>query len=106
MRIDTRRPTPIAKWSAAAIPGERTALRFYVSDPRPGSPTATVTIRIRNARGKLLKKTVLAAIKVDRTQNYVFVCTLAKGTYRFTVWATDSAGNPQTATATNTLVVR
>ncbi len=106
VRIDTRRPTPIAKWPAAAIRGARGALRFFVSDPRPGSPTATVTIRIFNARGKLAKKTVLATVRVDRTQNYVFACWLPKGHYRFTVAATDAAGNRPTAVAVNTLVVR
>ena len=106
VRIDTRRPTPIAKWPAAAIRGARTALRFYVSDPRPGSPTATVTIRIRNARGALMKKAVLRAVKVDRAHDYDFACRLARGTYRFIVTATDAAGNRQTAAAVNTLVVR
>jgi hypothetical protein len=104
--IDTRRPTPIAKWPASAVRGRRSVLRFYVSDPRPGSPTATVTIRISHAHGALAKKFVLAAVKVDRTQNCIFVCRLPRGTYRFVVAATDAAGNPPTATAANTLVVR
>jgi hypothetical protein len=104
--IDTRRPTPIAKWPASAVRGRPSVLRFYVSDPRPGSPTATVTIRISHAHGALAKKFVLAAVKVDRTQNCIFVCRLPRGTYRFVVAATDAAGNPPTATAANTLVVR
>jgi hypothetical protein len=104
--IDTRRPTPVAKWAAAAVRGARTALRFYVSDPRPGSPTATVTIRVHNARGALVKKAVLADVRVDRTLSYRFTCWLPKGSYRFSVVATDAAGNPANAVAANTLVVR
>ncbi len=104
--IDTRRPTPIAKWAAEAVRGNRTALRYYIADPRPGSPTATVTIRIVNRDGKLVQKTVLGAIRVDSTENYIFRCWLPKGTYRFTVAATDSAGNRGTTAAVNTLVVR
>jgi hypothetical protein len=104
--IDTRRPTPVAKWAAAAVHGARTAVRFYVSDPRPGSPTASVTIRIHNARGALVKKVVLADARVDRTLNYRFTCWLPKGSYRFSVAATDAAGNPAKAVAANTLVVR
>ncbi len=106
VRIDTRRPTPIAKWPASAMRGYRTALRFYVSDPRPGSPTATVTIRIVNARGTLVKKIVMAAVAVDRTRNCVFACRLPTGTYRFTVAATDAAGNRGTTAAIARLVVR
>jgi hypothetical protein len=104
--IDTRRPTPVAKWAAAAVRGARTAVRFYVSDPRPGSPTATVTIRISNARGVLVKKIVLADERVDRTLSYGFTCWLPKGSYRFSVAATDAAGNPARTVAANTLVVR
>ncbi len=104
--IDTRRPTPIAKWADATVRGARTALRFYVRDPRPGSPTATVTIRIHNAHGVLVKKAVLAGVTVDRALSYGFTCRLAKGAYRFSVAATDAAGNAATVVGVNTLVVR
>ncbi len=104
--IDTRRPTPVANWRASARRGARTALRFFVGDPRPGSPTATVTIRIRNAHGALAKKIVLTGVRVDTVTDYAFTCWLPKGAYRFAVAATDAAGNPQTAQALNTLVVR
>ena len=60
--IDTRRPTPVAKWSAAALRGARTTLRYYVSDRRPGSPTATVTIRIYDTRSTLVKKAVAKVV--------------------------------------------
>jgi Peptidase A4 family len=104
--IDTRRPTPIAKWADAAVRGARTALHFYVRDPRPGSPTATVTIRIHNAHGVLARKAVLAGVTVDRTLSYGFTCWLPKGAYRFSVATTDAAGNAATVVAANTLVVR
>jgi hypothetical protein len=105
INIDTRPPTPVAKWAGSAVRGTRTALRYYIADPRPGSPTATVTIRIRNARGVLVRKAVLGAVKVDSFQSYVFTCWLPKGTYRFTVAATDAAGNRGTTAPGNALVV-
>ena len=104
--IDTRQPTPVAKWPVVVTRGGRAALRYYVGDPRPGSPTATVTIRIRDERGTLVKKIVLADSKVDISRACGFGCPLAKGTYRVVVSATDLAGNPSTAAATTTLVVR
>ena len=72
--IDTRRPKCVAKWQGSAVRFARVALRFYVADHRPGSATATVTFRIRNVRGVLVKKTVLHAVKVDVTHDYVFTC--------------------------------
>ena len=105
VRIDTRRPTPVAKWPAAALRGARTALRYYVGDRRPGSSTATVTIRIYNARSTLVKKTVLAGVTVNAFHGYVFACWLPQGGYRFFVSVTDAAGNRGSTVATNRLVV-
>ena len=104
--IDTRRPTPVAKWSAAALRGARTTLRYYVSDRRPGSPTATVTIRIYDTRSTLVKKAVLAGVTVNADHGYVFVCRLPQGGYRFFVSVTDAAGNRAASVATNRLAVR
>ncbi len=106
VHIDTRRPTPVAKWPARAVRGHQATLRFFVSDPRPGSPTATVTLRFREAGGALAKKVVLPGCRVDTTITYGFVCRLAAGAYQVVVSATDAAGNPQTAAATTGLRVR
>ena len=76
-------------------------------DPRPGSPTATVTISIRNARGALAKKIVLTGGHGrPPAVDYAFTCWLPKGAYRFAVAATDAAGNAADGAAANTLVVR
>jgi len=104
--IDTWRPTPVANWAGSARRGARCSLRYLVRDPRPGSPTATVTIRIVTSHGKLAHKAVLTGVTVDQVHSYAFTCRLPKGRYRFTVAATDQAGNRQTAEAGNTLVVR
>jgi hypothetical protein len=95
----------VAKWPAVATRGGQAVLRYYVGDPRPGSPTATVTIRIRDERGALVKKIVLADRKVDTSRTCGFGCPFAKGAYRVVVSATDLAGNPSTAVATTSLVV-
>ena len=63
--IDTRQPRPVANWRATARRGSDATLRYLIDDPRPGSPTATATIRISDARGELVKKAVLRAVRVD-----------------------------------------
>jgi photosystem II stability/assembly factor-like uncharacterized protein len=104
--IDTLRPTPRAPYTSRVARGRTAALRYMIADPRPGSPTASVTVRVRNGRGKTVKLVSLKARKVDVWLAYSFRCSLAKGTYRFSVSATDAAGNVQTAAAHNRLIVR
>jgi photosystem II stability/assembly factor-like uncharacterized protein len=104
--IDTSRPTPLAPFAAIATRGARATLRFRIADRRPGAPTATVTIRVRNARGALVRKLVLRGVKVDTTLTCAFTCRLAAGSYRFIVAAVDAAGNPQRVQARNTLRVQ
>ena len=104
--IDTQPPRPVANWRATARRGSDAVLRYVIADHRPGSPTATATIRVTNARGALVKKAVLPAVRVGTPQTWEFVCRLPKGTYRFTVTATDAAGNRAATAAANTLVVR
>jgi Peptidase A4 family len=106
VHIDTREPTPVAPWPVVAARGGRATLRYYVDDPRPGSPTATVTIRIRDTRGALVKKLVLAGRPVDTRLACGFACPFARGAYRVVVSASDAAGNPSPAAATTTLTVR
>jgi hypothetical protein len=104
--IDTQRPTPLAASPASVRRGHTAKLRYSVSDPRPGPRTATVTIRVRTASGRVVKMAVLKRRAVNTALRYGFLCTLPRGTYRFSVYATDAAGNVQTAAASNTLVVR
>ena len=105
VRIDTRKPTPIANWRASAARGEMARLLYYISVPRPGPATATVTIRIRTSAGRLAKKLMERGAAVNERLAADFVCLLPRGDYRFSVYATDAAGNSQSRVATNQLVV-
>jgi hypothetical protein len=104
--IDTSAPRPVANWAATATRGRTASLRYFVADRRPGSPTATVTIRVRTLTGGLVRKLVVRAVPVDQRLTATFTCRLAHGDYRFFVYATDAAGNGQSVVAENTLVVR
>ena len=105
LRVDTRRPTPRATVRARAVHGRIATLRFKVIDPRPGSPTASVVITIRNAAGRTVKTLRLPRRAVNTALRARFRCTLAPGRYRFSVSATDAAGNRQTTVAGNTMLV-
>ncbi len=105
VNIDTRPPRPIANWAATVKRGDTASLVYYVGDPRPGSATATVTIRVRTSAGRLLRKLVVRGAAVNKRLSASFVCRLAAGQYRFYVYATDAAGNRQSRVASNRLTV-
>jgi hypothetical protein len=106
VRIDTRRPKVVANWATTVTSGHTAGLLYYISDPRPGSPTATVTIRVRTSTGRLAKKLVVGAVAVDTRLAAKFVCKLTPGQYRFYIYATDAAGNTQVSVSSNRLIVR
>ena len=105
VRIDTRRPVAKALWAGRAVSGQPAALLCAVSDPRPGSPTATVTITVRTASGRTVKSLRFARRPVGQKLTCRFRCTLAAGHYRFFVSATDAAGNRAAVAAANSLTV-
>jgi hypothetical protein len=106
VRIDTRPPRTVANWAASVRRGNWAGLTYYVSDPRPGSPTATVTIRVKTSSGRLVRKLRSVGVAVDKRLVARFVCRLAPGRYRFFVYATDAAGNGQSKVGSNKLTVR
>ena len=77
-----------------------------MNDAAPNGGTAAVRIEIRDAKGKLATKLDLGAQPVNRQLAARFRCTLAAGTYTFSVLATDAAGNPQRSIGSNKLKVR
>ena len=103
--IDTRKPRPYANWAASVVRGHAATLRYYISDRRPGSSRATAVIKVRTPAGRALK-TVIVRGPVNSSLSAHFTCWLARGNYRFTVSATDAAGNTQATLASNRLAVQ
>jgi photosystem II stability/assembly factor-like uncharacterized protein len=105
VNLDTRRPTPNAS-RATVRHGHSGILHYSIEDPRPGSPTAAVVIKVKTSAGKIVMVRGAGHQKVDVALTFRFHCSLRRGLYRFCVYATDAAGNQQTKVAINTLVVR
>ncbi len=106
VRIDSRRPTLSAPYAATVVRGHKAILKYRVNDPRPGSPSASVVIDVKNARGKVVRVLTYKNESVGKLLAASFVCKLARGSYRFYVRATDTAGNPQVRIVSNRLTVR
>jgi trimeric autotransporter adhesin len=108
VRLDTRKPTPKAPWLSSARRGRTATLKYRVNDVLPNGGTATVTIKIKTLHGTL-KKTLRCGVKAVNTTfsvRFTVPRTWKAGTYRFYVYATDTAGNPQVKVASNKLIVR
>ena len=102
---DTVKPTTSA-WAVAVLKGRVATLKYKVTDPEPTKGTAAVSIKIKNRAGKVVK-TMSAGTKtvnVPLTKN--FRCKLAKGTYRYYVYATDASGNAQSKIGSARLTVK
>lgn len=84
--------------------GKKASLKCRVSDA--AAVRVTVTIVIRNSRNRRVKTLELRNKLPNRTLTATFRCRLARGTYRFYVHATDSAGRKAAVPAVNKLIVR
>jgi hypothetical protein len=103
---DTTAPTPTAPSKASVKKGKIATLKYQINDPIPNLGSATTTVTIKNAKGKIVKTIHAGTKPVNTLQRATFKCKLAKGKYTFNVTAVDAAGNASTVTATNTLTVK
>jgi hypothetical protein len=104
VRIDTARPTTAA-YKASAVKRHKVRLSYLVNDALPGSGTADVTVKI--FKGKALKKSFALGQQASNSkQSFKWRCTLAPGKYKLKVYATDLAGNQQSAARGAKLTVR
>lgn len=78
-------------------------LKYKVSDAH--GVGVTVTIRVRNRYNELVKKFVLTNKVPNKLLSKQFRCWLKRGTYKFYVTATDSAGRVSAKAAVNKLKV-
>jgi hypothetical protein len=82
-------------------------LKYRVDDTPPNAGTATVRIKVTNAAVRVVR-TLGPGVKTVNTlhvRRFRVPRTWRPGTYRFSVYATDGAGNPARP-AWNRLVIR
>jgi len=108
VKIDTRKPTTKAPYAASVVRYRTATLRYKVVDARPGSPTASGTIKVKNRAGKVVKTLTFTAKPVNTLLRGRFTVprTWRVGTYRFYVYAKDAAGNAQASVGSNRLIVK
>ena len=105
VNIDTGKPATRAPRAAKVKQGRRASLKYEVRDATPNAGSATVAITIKNRRGKVVKRLQLGSKPVNTALTAGYRCSLRPGTYRFSVRATDAAGNTQANIASQTLTV-
>jgi hypothetical protein len=103
--VDTKRPVTTA-YAATATRGRTASLRYRVSDAASTLVWHTVQIKVKNSRGTVVKKVTLKRQPTATTKSWKFTCKLAKGTYRYYVYATDAAGNKQSRVGSARFVVK
>jgi hypothetical protein len=105
-RIDTIRPVSFG--SALAVKrGKPAKFRVTVEDAAPGSPTASVVIKISTRAGELVRTLPAVTVPTNAAATVAWAkCTLKRGTYKYVVLATDAAGNPQSKAGGNKLTVK
>jgi len=104
--VDTVAPTTLAPSAAKVVKGKKATLKYQVNDASPNLGTASAVITIKNKAGKVVKTLKPGSKAVNALQSATFTCKLAKGKYKFSVTATDAAGNSSSNTAVNKLTVK
>ena len=92
VNVDTSKPVTSAL-AASVVKGRTATLKYKVTETGASAGKATVVIKVKNRAGKVVKTIKAGQVAVNVTVSAKFTCTLAKGAYTYTVYATDVAGN-------------
>ena len=107
--IDTARPKTVKALASKGKKSGKLTLAFSITDAKPGCGAATVSkIVVTTAKGKKVAtiKGVKTVVKTNAKVRLVVKKKLKKGVYRFTVSATDIAGNKSKKATPGILVVK
>jgi hypothetical protein len=102
---DPYKPVTKALAAASVVRGSYVNLRYRVNDAT-AHDIEKVVIRIRTRAGKLVKTIAVGTRQPNVPLSYRYRCTLARGLYRYFVYATDRWGNVQSSVGRASLTVR
>jgi len=105
VNVDTSKPVTSAS-AASVVKGRTATLKYKVTETGANAGKAAVVIKIKNGAGRVVKTVKAGQVAVNVTASTKFTCTLAKGVYTFTVYATDVAGNAQSKAGSAKLSVK
>ena len=106
INIDTTKPETAALGNVSVKRGNTARLKYRITEPAGLSPSAKVVIKIKRGNGTTAKSITINSAPTNAQQTYSFRCNLAKGSYKWYVYATDLAGNTQENVARATLTVK
>ena len=106
INIDTTKPGTAALGNVSVKRGKTARLKYRVTEPAGLSPSAKVVIKIKRGNGTTAKTFTIRNAPTNSKRTYSFTCNLAKGSYKWHVYATDLAGNTQDNVARATLKVK
>lgn len=105
MRIDAGKSTSTTTTNVTVIRGKTGMLPFKVKEPDPNCEKTAVATTIR-LRAKIVKTIRISGVPSNKARSFFFKVALKKGSYTWTVKATDVAGNAGKASAAKKLTVR
>lgn len=107
VKVDTLAPNTYALKSVTARSGGTLILPVEVVDQKPCGPVAhDVTIVVTNSAGKVVARFALGTKPIGTAITYETYCSLRPGSYRYSLLATDAAGNAALHTYAKSLTVR
>ena len=92
LQIDTGKPKPTLQ-APAVKRGKKATITYKLTDPLPSCGRGSLTIRIKNARGKVVKKLHVTNAATNAKRTWKFACRLPKGRYTVLATGVDVAGN-------------
>ncbi|MCX6362972.1 MAG: IPT/TIG domain-containing protein [Actinobacteria bacterium] len=104
--IDITKPETTALGNVSVKKGKTAKLKYKIAEPADLSPTANVVIKIKRSNGTTAKTITIDSAPMNVERIYSFRCNLAKGSYKWYVYATDLAGNTQDNVAKASLKVK
>jgi len=102
--LDTHGPKTLAPYPLSCRKGGYATITYEADDAL--SPTADISLLVTNARGKKVTTVSLGEQQTGEVLRYLWKCPLAPGAYKYSIRATDLAGNEAAKVGKNRLTVR